>query len=33
MITKYTKGFSKEKPPKFDENGLAGACGTVVKDC
>ena len=33
MITKYTKGFSKKKPPDFDENGFVVAWGTVVKDC
>ena len=33
MITKYNKGFSKEKPPDFDGNGLATVRDTVVKDC
>ena len=33
MITKYNKGCLKEKPPKFDENGFAGARGAIVKDC
>ena len=33
MITKYIKGFSKKKPPDFDENGLATVQDTIVKDC